>query len=611
MGREAADRSRGPCLGVPGWAVVGTLLALHAALLLGNLSWNFIVYDEVAHVPAGVSHWQTGSFCLDRVNPPMARMIAAAPVLLAGPRTDYHRLDPRHGIRREWEVGEDFIKANGGRSYDLIRLARLPGVLWSVLGGWLAYRWARELYGEPGGYVALIVWCFEPTILAFAPVVTPDLPSAVAGLAAVYLFRQHLRRSRWSTAVTAGVALGLALLAKHTLVLLFGILPLLWFVHRYPRPLGGGPTKLRRELLQAALIGAIGLYTLNAGYGFQGTGRSLGGYRFVSRLFTGDDGSSNRFQGSWLGRAPVPLPEDYLAGIDLQRRDFEGGFQSYLNGTWRDQGWWYYYLEALALKEPVGLWALGAWGLGMLLVRHPGTAGLREELLLLIPAAVFLGVVSAQTGFSHHMRYVMPMFPFVIVGLGKLGYYFRPGRRLGAFAVSGLLAWAGASSLAAYPHSLSYFNEVAGGPANGHAFLLDSNIDWGQDLLRLRHWLREHPEARPLRLAYFGSADPRLFGLEYRLPPLDPAGLRAELEDCLARGVDAYYAVSVTLLRGKRFPVFDGRGGWEQVETNHSFDFLREIPPVARAGYSIYIYRVTPAQAGSLIRSRDVSPRGG
>jgi hypothetical protein len=63
------------------------------------------------------------------------------------------------------------------------------------------------------------------------------------------------------------------------------------------------------------------------------------------------------------------------------------------------------------------------------------------------------------------------------------------------------LLWSIASSLGVYPHSLSYFNELVGGPANGHAHLLDSNIDWGQDLLLLKEWLDAHPEASPLGLA--------------------------------------------------------------------------------------------------------------
>ena len=134
-----------------------------------------------------------------------------------------------------------------------------------------------------------------------------------------------------------------------------------------------------------------------------------------------------------------------------------------------------------------------------------------------------LVLVSSQTGFNHHMRYIMPMFPFVFVATGKLACFIRsecPWKRLAVLALLGAAIF---SSLRVYPHSMSYFNELAGGPENGHNYLVDSNIDWGQDLLDLRDWYRQHPEARPFGLAFYHFVDPRLFGFDYGLPPLGPA----------------------------------------------------------------------------------------
>src|SRR5205807_230734 len=118
------------------------------------------------------------------------------------------------------------------------------------------------------------------------------------------------------------------------------------------------------------------------------------------------------------------------------------------------------------------------WSIALALGKHCACAGWLEELFVGLPALAILVLVSSQTGFTHHMRYVLPLFPFLIVGTGKLGSYFRPGQWRGALAVSALLSWGIASSLAVYPHSLSYFNEVVGGPDNGGAHLIDSNLDW-------------------------------------------------------------------------------------------------------------------------------------
>jgi hypothetical protein len=159
----------------------------------------------------------------------------------------------------------------------------------------------------------------------------------------------------------------------------------------------------------------------------------------------------------------------------------------------------------------------------------------------------------------------------------------------------GAVAWAVASSLWVYPHSLSYFNELVGGPANGSEYLVDSNIDWGQDLLFLRDWLKEHLEARPLGLAYFGRFDPRVAGIEFTLPPKGETSPE-ESVDPHAQEIGprpGWYAVSDTMMRGYSYSIPDGKGGEHWFPLN-SFSYLQRFKPIAHAGWSIYIYRITP-----------------
>ena len=128
-------------------------------------------------------------------------------------------------------------------------------------------------------------------------------------------------------------------------------------------------------------------------------------------------------------------------------------------------------------------------------------------------------IVSSQTGYTHHMRYIMPALPFAFIWVSKIAQAVDFKNKVVAFLGGGAFLWSVGSSLWVYPHSLSYFNELVGGPMGGHEHLLESNIDWGQDLLYLDEWLNEHPEARPLGLAYFGLCDPRVLGLIYAPPP--------------------------------------------------------------------------------------------
>jgi hypothetical protein len=187
------------------------------------------------------------------------------------------------------------------------------------------------------------------------------------------------------------------------------------------------------------------------------------------------------------------------------------------------------------------------------------------------------------------MRYVLPLFPFVLVSTSKLGGYLRPERWKAGALVAVLLVWAAVSSLAIHPHYLSYFNEGAGGPANGHHHLLESNTDNGQDLLFLKDWLERHPEAHPLGLAYYGTVDPRLVGIAFTLPPPDPR--------------PGYYAVSINYVRGSCLvPPPDGRGDWAPLPRDH-YAYFRQFPPVAKAGYSLFIYHLTPDEA-NYVRQR-------
>jgi 4-amino-4-deoxy-L-arabinose transferase-like glycosyltransferase len=555
------------------------LLLTHAALAAWSATLHTPSNDEVAHLPAGVSHWQWGRFDLYNVNPPLVRLLAALPVVLARPATDWKSFDA--ASRSEWAVGSDFIAVNGERSWRLFTLARWACVPLSLLGAWVCYRWAGELYGRWAGLLALALWCFGPNLLAHAQLITPDAGAASLGVAAGYCFWRWLRQPTWGRTVAAGLLLGLAELSKMTWVILFALWPLLWALWRVR---GAAPPAARnwlRQALQLAVILLLGLWLINVGYAFEGSFQRLEDFRFSSAALSGPgaEDRGNRFAGTWLGAAPVPLPKNYLLGLDVQKVDFEKTLPSYLRGEWRfGGGWWYYYLYALAVKVPLGTLLLLLLAAGCRLWARPPSASLADEVVLLAPGAAVLVLVSSQTGINHHLRYVLPAFPFAIVWASQvLGPAVRAGRAV-RVAVASLLAWSVASSLSAYPHSLSYFNELAGGPAGGPAHLLNSNIDWGQDLFFLKRWQQDHPEAADLRLACDGRVSPSAVGIRWAPAPAAPA--------------PGWYAVSVNRLKG--------------VEGRYRF-FLR-FRPVARAGYSIYIYHLTAAEAGSARREVGLPP---
>lgn len=539
------------------YAVV-LLLTIHGALLCCGACVHSPTYNEPAHLVAGISYWHFGRFDAYSVNPPFVRMIAAVPVLFAGYQADWHNFRTGPGDRFETALASDFCSANGERTIWLVTLARLACIPFGLLGGYICFRWASDLYGFRAGLLSLTLWAICPNILSHGHLITCDAAATALCVAACYQFWYWLKSPTWWNAILSGLVLGVAELTKTTLLILYPLWPVLWLVYRRSdRPHLSAVNWLRESgMLCTGLV--LGLYVINAGYGFEGSFTRLNEFQFVSHSLSGNDGNGtssvngNRFANSWLGQIPIPLPRQYVVGIDLQRKDFESyNSEFYLGGRWSVHGWWYYYLYALAIKVPLGTWILLLIALAVRLwsgLRIP----LRDEVILLAPAVVILVLVSSQTGMNEHIRYVLPIFPFVFIWLGRVsaGLVMTPTsthagtiRKVISYLALLAVSWSTLSSLWAFPHTLSYFNELAGGRKNGWKYLANSNIDWGQDLLFLKRWARTHPEAHPLRLALFGTIDQKLLGIE--------AEVYSEWRSA-AELPPGYYAVSATILAGFR-----------------------------------------------------------
>jgi 4-amino-4-deoxy-L-arabinose transferase-like glycosyltransferase len=526
----------------------------------------------------------------------MVQLLAAGPLAILGKTSDWSEVtnEKNQRPRPEFATGHRFERANQANFMSLVRIARLACLPITLLGAIICFAWSYELNGRRAAILSLSLWCFSPSILAHASLITSDVGATSFGLMAAYSFWRWLRSQCWATTLFAGTSLGLAMSARTVWLILCVLWPLAWLWHLSRCWERNGHAILWRQAGALATILAIGIYVVNAMYAFDRVFQRLDSFHFVSDALSDNiepssDGHGedrrNRFENSVLGCVPIPFPADFLLGLDLQKKDFEHfGSPSYLAGVSRSTGWWHYYIVGLIAKTPVGTLLLIAWSWALTLRNNASFLRAPRVAALVLPPISILVLSALNHGMTQHVRYIICTLPFAFVIAGEVVSRTYCVGRLRRGVVLCLTLASVMSTLSVFPHCLSYFNEAAGGPRNGHSLLLGSNSDWGQDLLFLRDWFGRQSDSRVLNLSYSGEVDPRNLGISFELP-LSCAASAAE--SVPPRG--AWIAISTNFLHGYSALAPDGHGGVRRIGADWIECYtLRD--PVAWAGYTIAIF---------------------
>jgi hypothetical protein len=515
------------------------IIALVNIVLLSRGLWSsFVTAEEARQLPAGLAVWRTETFALANDSPPLARTLAAVPMLFTKTYSYFYDLKttdiPFSSClrEREEEFGAHFAYANAAKYLGLVRAARMTNVLWWLLGAWVIGRWARELYGDAATVLGLALWCFGPNVLSYEQVATPVFPSAVAVALATYAFDRYLKAPSWGRAIVAGLALGVAQLVDFAALVLYVIWPLLALARHCTR---SDPAPVRSNVIdsigQAATILLLSVWIINLGYGFQGSASSLEDHDFVSRSLgadprsgsppSGGEPTGNRFRGTWAGRLIVPLPSDYVEGLDRCWHDLETAgspHDSQKGLAVREPS----PLATLGAKVPMGVWGLVLWSLVLAIARHPSSAPWVDELALWLPATSFLALAASAASPLSPARGIVLAAPFGAILASKLGYFRQPGRWRVGWLVMALALWAIGSSLSTHPRSRAYLNEAIRRPDRVAIRMRHGPFDGGPDLLALKEWLRTHPEVHLRGMAVRDPIGPRITGLRYPPPPGNP-----------------------------------------------------------------------------------------
>jgi hypothetical protein len=521
--------------------------------------------DEFAHVPAGVAIWRHGRTDLYRSNPPLPKLLLAAPVAL-DPSVSAPPVHETPLLWGPWEYAHRFMHANRSAYLALMARARGVAIAAGLLAGCVVFAWARSAFGLRAAAVVSALFWLCPNVLAHGHLATIDMAGLFTIALAMLALRLAYRRPGALRLLGAGACLGLALATKFLAVLILPAVPLLAAAERWRAAARSRARRLARAAADSALTLAAALVVVGASAGFESAFQPLGDFPLRSRFATG-------LQAALPGWLPVPLPGEYLLGFDGAKEISEHGeFGSYLLGRWSERGWWYYNLVALGVKLPVAVLAL----LAAAPFAWASRRSARELGYLLLPLVLLIGGFSAASHLNIGIRHVLPALPFAFLLLGPI-FAPAPGRgreRLALALAAGALGASALNAARLHPDYLTFMNAIAGGPARGGDWLLDSNFDWGQDLYRVPAAVTSIAPGEPVHLLYFGHVDPALYGLEYQLLPATP--------------VEGIAAVSENFLRGAAYLTVAPGGAMVGV-AGDTAAWLRGYEPVARVG-SIRIY---------------------
>jgi hypothetical protein len=561
---------------------------LFVALTVNSYVRESATWDEPQFLLSGYLGLKDGDHRLVPGHPPFVQMWAALPLLATTGITVPAEAIPRL-IDDAWIFGNQYAFTHAtlyrlNNADSLLYRGRFMIVLLGVLLGILLFCWAQELYGFGAALAVLASYCAEPNLLAHARLITTDFGTTCFVCGTAYFLWRTTR------AVTVGNLLGLAVffalaqVSKFSGVLLLPVVLALLEVRcrrQTPWPIAAGKELTARAAKARLAIGVILLLAVSsygviwATYGFRYAPAPPPAERY-------DAAASARTAShslpatvlQWVDRHHL-LPNLYTQGFLLDLSITEGR-SAFLAGHYSNAGWWYYFPVAMLVKTPLAILLLFLLGLVLCVVRWRTLC--RDEVFLIVPLAVFLAV-AMTSHINIGLRHVLPVYPFLLLIAGKTAAeLLTHPRKLGQVALAGLGLLALAETARVYPHYLAFFNQSVGGPRNGYQYLVDSNLDWGQDLKGLKRWMDANQVQR-INLCYFGTADPAYYGIECTYLPGGPFFTESQVA---APQLPGYVAVSATQLQGVYLP--------EQWRI--FYRKLQQQPPVAVIGHSIHVYRV-------------------
>ncbi len=560
-------------------AIVG-LLALYAVLAWSAVSQKSAIYDESLHVASSLAIKQLGDFRVDSEDPALFKqwLVLAQPERMLPTDSPFWREAGRDAPAQwAWGVQATFFH-DPGEAIEMIDRGRLAMLVLSIGLGALIAGWAWQVGGPAAGVIAAALLALDPNFLGHGAIAKNDVAAALGYAATAWMLYRVGQRVTASGVLLLAMAVTFTLTMKFSGVLLAGIVPLTLMLSALLNPALSPSERGKAILIAIAVSAIVGVFAYGgiwAVYGFRYAVSPDPAYSLSVAQQAGEHSILTTIDRAHL------FPQSYTFGLAYTLKSAEHRV-GYLFGQIRDNGWWYYFPVAMAVKTPLATLAMFAIALVLALtpagrLRLLGRSWL--AICLLTPAIVYTAM-AMRSSLNLGVRHMLPVYPLAFVAIGVV---LSRHRKL----ATGLLILLAIETLSAYPDYIAYFNAAVGGSRGGARILADSNLDWGQDLTTLAEWQESHPQTK-VYLSYFGTALPYAYGVSATSAvagyAYDPGSSMPDQPGVLA--------VSVTQLQGL----------YISNEYKPFYESLRRKPPREILGGTLYLYDV-PADTAEAVRA--------
>ncbi len=543
-------------------ALLVLLFGVTTARIIDTYSYTSATRDEPFGVGCGLEWYELGKYTYEWHHPPLSRLAIAFFPYVAGLRTQPNT-PPNHQGLAALKSSGDFHRS--------LNLARLGNLVFLPILMTVVYLISQRWFHGNSWFWSILLLVSLPLLLAHSSLATLDFGCTATFTAAFYCLLRWVEKRSIKNSIILGLSLGAAFMTKLSNIPFLGacvVAMLLYGFLTRSLPLADYPARLRSNFPKLTLVLFFLLLFLWATYRFSFVPLALlDGKEAMKTIHPTID---RTFANSpilhklayWFMETPLPL-QQVIGGLVQVRGHIRMGHPAYLLGDFSNHGWWYYFPITVAVKTPVGFLILSFCSIALILSRF---RTLPWQQVVIAASTVSIFVMCLFTSINIGLRYLLPIFPLLAVASGHLVALTlsNPTRRpLGLFSAA-LACSVFVNSIQAHPHYIPYFNFFAG--SQPERIIVDSDLDWGQDLFLLRDRLKSLG-VKKIYISYFGATPLETAGLpDYELLP--------EFEE-----VKGYVAISIQQLTT------------EQWKTGHH-KWLNKYQPIEKIGSSIMLYNL-------------------